>query len=360
MTKSSGNVSPRSPVAAALLKSSAPNPFSKSNYRHSVPLKFFQDDKRPSDASGFVSANITFFQEKSGTSKPLPSLFFKTKLQKVQEGEGDSKRNWGYSPYAGNAVAIKTPDCSYMDGRNSPRIRKSSVPVTDLRKVFVYDSNGKAIQLKVPYEATDIIPCESYDDTGYNAISCYSDDLYSSDHDANSDDEDAAISMSDPLKSMVRLGEKKRAIVVSTGEEDEQNIITSEKVDRSTPLCSQKSMGAPQSKDPPAGNARPCFPSAHSSPPTPLAEALSSFFSAPFPNAVTPDTSSESSGSPLPLPLMRGDLQTDSDLYEIMMACIDPQRSTASMISAEGSPNRRRSVREIVNSWGLQRRSLTH
>ena len=189
MTKSSGNVSPRSPVAAAHLKCNAPNLFSKSNYRHSAALRFFQDDKRPSDVSGFVSANIAFFQEKSGASKQLTPLFFKTKLQKLQESEGDSKKNWGYSPYAGNAAAIKIPDCSYMDSNNSPTSRKSSVPVTDLRKVFVYDSNGKAIPLKVPHEATDIIPCESYDDTGYNTISCYSDDTCSSDHDENSDDE---------------------------------------------------------------------------------------------------------------------------------------------------------------------------
>lgn len=355
MTKSSGNISPRSPIAAAHLKSCAPILFSRSNYRHSVPLKFFQDDKRPPDVPGFVSANIAFFQEKSGTSRQQPQLFFKSNFQKIQDNEGDTKKNWGYSPYAGNAAAVRTPDCSYMDSNNSPRNRKSSVPVTDLRKVFVYDSNGKAIPPKVRHETMDVIPSESYDDTGYNTISCGSDDTCSSDHDAISDDEDTVILMGQPFQSMSRLGGKRPTILITVGAEHIQDI-TSEKVDPNSLICSPRSILTGQLKNPAAANTRSSFPSAHSSPSTPLADALSQYFSAPFPNPVTPATSFKSFESPVE----HEDLETDGDLCENSSAAEDPLRNTTSMFSSEGFSTRRRSVKEIVDSWGVKHYMVAH
>lgn len=362
MTKS-GNVSPRSPKSysngpASPKKVVTPLHFLKTGHRSHVRPRFFADDKWPIEAPGIVSSSIAFFQERTKALRHSAQASSKPKSRKNPSTEKEGKRNWGYSPYVGNVAVVLTPDCSYMDGRNSPsRQRKSSVPITDLKKIFFYDGSSKNVPSKQRYEAMDTIPSESYDDTGYNNVcSGKSDDVYNSDLERSSDDEEVVITLSERFQRLdrSRLRDSTVALMITTlpGIEEDSRSVTDSQVSSTPSSCNHRSPMKRTGTDT-------AFPSALSSPATPLAAAFSAYFDTPS-RRTTPASSSKGSEYSCSQASSESEkFPTQCSSYDLKRyPCAAPNKSEVSIASIyfsnDGCATRRRSVKEIVDTWGVK------
>lgn len=369
MTKS-GNVSPRSPKSSTNGPSSpkkvvTPLHFLKSSHKSHVRTKFFADDKWPVEAPGIVSSSIAFFQERTKALRHSAQVSSKPKSRKIPSTEKEGKRNWGYSPYVGNVSVVVTPDCSYMDGRNSPRHRKSSVPIVDLKKIFFYDGSSKNVPTKQRYEAMDTIPCESYDDTGYNTVcSGNSDDAYNSDHERSSDEEVNLKALSERFQRLDRSKFRGPpvALMITTlpGIEEDgkcEGSMTDSQASSTPSSCNPRLQGAHMKRTDTV------FPSALSSPATPLGAAFSAYFNAPFSTPsrqTTPATSSKSSDYSCSQASSESEkFNTQCSSFDLKRyPCAAPNKSEVSIASIyfsnDGCATRRRSVKEIVDTWGVR------
>jgi hypothetical protein len=368
MTKS-GNVSPRSPKSstngpASPKKVVTPLHFLKTGHKSNVRPRFFADDKWPAESPGIVSSSIAFFQERTKALRHSAQASSKPKSRKNPTAEKEGKRNWGYSPYVGNIAVVVTPDCSYMDGRNSPtRQRKSSVPITDLKKIFFYDGSSKNVPPKQRYEAMDTIPSESYDDTGYNAVySRNGDDVYNSDQERSSDEEENVVALSERFQRMdrTRFRGPAVALMITTlpGIEEDGKSVTDSQVSSTPSSCNPRSQRSHMTRTDTA------FPSAMSSPATPLAAAFSAYFDAPFntPSRQTTPASSSKGSEYSCCSQASGESEKftpQCSSYDLKRyPCAAPNKSEVSIASIyfsnDGCATRRRSVKEIVDTWGVR------
>jgi hypothetical protein len=366
MTKS-GNVSPRSPKSyangpASPKKVVTPLHFLKTGHKSHVRPRFFADDKWPVESPGIVSSSIAFFQERTKALRHSAHASSKPKSRKNPTTEKEGKRNWGYSPYVGNVAVVVTPDCSYMDGRNSPtRQRKSSVPITDLKKIFFYDGSSKVVPPKQRYEAMDTIPSESYDDTGYkNVYSGKSDYVYNSDLERSSDEDENVVGLSERFQRLDRnrFRGPSMALVITTlpGIEEDGKSVTDSQVSSTPSSCNPRSQRSMNRTDT-------AFPSALSSPATPLAAAFSAYFDTSFSTPsrqATPVSSSKSSEFSCSQRSTGSEKFTPQcSSYDLKRyPCAAPNKSEISIASIyfsnDGCATRRRSVKEIVDTWGVR------